>query len=136
MDEKFHVGQRPKHRPRPKTALIAEAAKKKSKFKNIRCQAKDGTNFASRLERDYYEQLLLRWRAGEVLFFVRQPSFDLEGGVIYRADFLVVSRKFCSLHVEVEVIDCKGFLTEACKNKLRQMKSRYGLDVQLVRKVQ
>lgn len=110
------------------------AAAKKSKFRNIRCEAKDGTRFASKLERDYYENLLLRWKAGEVLYFVRQPSFDLEGGVIYRADFLVVSRKFCSLNVEVDVIDCKGFLTAACKNKIKQVEARYHLKVQLVKK--
>jgi hypothetical protein len=131
-DEMFRV-ERPKHRPTPNTALIAEAAQrkaKKTKFKNIRCQAQDGTNFASRLERDYYGQLLLRWKAGEVLWFIRQPSFDLEGGVRYVADFLVVRPGGV-----VDVIDVKGFLTPACKNKLRQLKARYGIDVQLVTKV-
>ena len=107
---------------------------KKSKYRNIRCQANDGTNFASRLERDYYEQLLLRWKAGEVLYFVRQPSFDLEGGVKYRADFLVV-RDRQDYGCDVEVIDCKGFETREGKNKLKQMKARYHIDVQLVRKV-
>ena len=107
----------------------APPAKKKSKFKNIRCQAADGKNFASRLERDYYEQLVLRWKAGDVLWFVRQPSFDLEGGVVYRADFLVVTAR------GVEVVDTKGHLLPDCKNKLKQMKARYGIEVQLVRKV-
>lgn len=135
--ELLHVKHRQKHRPRPNTVLISqacEAAKaKKTKFKNIRCQAKDGTNFASRLERDYYEDLLLRWKAGEVLFFVRQPSFDLEGGVVYRADFLVV-RDRQDYGCDVDVIDCKGFLTPACKNKIKQVEARYHIKVQLVRK--
>lgn len=130
VDRRFHD----KHRPRPNTALISQAVAKKSKFKNIRCQAQDGTNFASRLERDYYEQLLLRWKAGEVLFFVRQPSFDLEGGVIYRADFLVV-RDRQDYGCDVDIIDCKGFLTPACKNKIKQAEARYHITVQLVRKV-
>lgn len=132
--QQFRV-EHSKHRPRPNTALISKAAEKKTKFKNIRCQAQDGTNFASRLERDYYEQLLLRWKAGEVLWFVRQPSFDLEGGVKYRADFLVVSRMIDGMRapVTIEVIDTKGFLTQGCKNKLKQMKARYGIDVELVR---
>lgn len=104
-------------------------APKKSKFKNIRCQAHDGKNFASRLERDYYEQLILRWKAGDVLWFIRGPNFDLEGGVTYRADFLVVTR------AGVAVIDTKGFQTRESKNKLKQLKARYGIDVQLVRKV-
>lgn len=115
---------------RKRSAPVAAPAKKKSKFKNIRCQSADGKNFASRLERDYYEQLLLRWKAGDVRWFILQPSFGLEGGVVYRADFLVVTAAG-----DVEVVDTKGFLTPETKNKLRQMKARYGIEVQLVRAV-
>lgn len=116
---------------RRRSAPAAEPAKKKrSKFMNIRCQSHDGKNFASRLERDYYEQLLLRWKAGDVLWFIRQPRFDLEGGVEYRADFLVVT-----VGGWVEVIDTKGHLLRECANKLKQMKARYGITVQLVRSV-
>lgn len=114
---------------RRRSAPVSLPPKKKSKFKNIRCQSHDGKNFASRLERDYYEQLLLRWKAGEVLWFIRQPSFDLEGGVIYRADFLVVTAS------GVDVIDTKGCLTPESKNKIKQVKARYGIEVQLVRSV-
>jgi hypothetical protein len=103
---------------------------KKSKFKNIRCQSADGKNFASRLERDYYEQLLLRWKAGDVRWFILQPNFDLEGGIVYRADFLVVTATG-----EVEVVDTKGCLTPESKNKIKQVKARYGIEVQLVRSV-
>jgi hypothetical protein len=106
------------------------AKKSKSKFKNIRCQSADGKNFASRLERDYYEQLLLRWKAGDVLWFIRTPRFDLEGGVEYRADFLVVTAAG-----DIEVIDTKGHLLPDCKNKLKQLKARYGITVDLVRHV-
>lgn len=110
-------------------ALVAGRTKpKKAKFRNIRCQAHDGKNFASQLERDYYEQLLLRWKAGDVLWFVRQPKFDLEGGIEYRADFLVVSPGI------VEVIDTKGVETQEFKIKRKQMLARYGIDVKLVRR--
>lgn len=105
-------------------------APKKSKFKNIRCQSADGKNFASRLERDYYEQLLLRWKAGDIRWFILQPNFELEGCVVYRADFLVITAAG-----EVEVIDTKGYLKPETKNKLKQMKARYGIEVQLVRNV-
>jgi len=110
------------HQQRPKP--------KKAKFKNIRCQSHDGKNFASQLERDYYEQLHLRWKAGDVLWFVRQPQFDLEGGVIYRADFLVVRPGGM-----VEVIDTKGFETQEFRIKRRQMAARYGIEVQVVRAI-
>lgn len=108
---------------------VATATKKRSKFRNIRCQAHDGKNFASKLERDYYEQLLVRWKAGDVLWFIRQPRFDLEGGVVYVADFLIVTT------AGVEVVDTKGHQTQDSKNKLKQLKARYGIDVQLVRSV-
>lgn len=110
--------------------LDAPVQPKRAKFKNIRCQSADGKNFASRLERDYYEQLLLRWKAGQVRWFIRQPRFELEGGVVYVADFLEVLSTG-----DVEVIDTKGMLTQACKNKLRQVKARHGIDVRLVRSI-
>jgi hypothetical protein len=109
--------------------VLASKPNKKSKFKNIRCQSADGKNFASRLERDYYEQLLLRRRAGDVLWFIRQPRFDLEGGVVYVADFLVVTSAG-----NTEVVDTKGQLLRECANKLKQMKARFGIEVQIVRK--
>lgn len=121
-----------KHRPRPNTALISEAAerKRKTKFNNIRCQAKDGTNFASKLERDYYEDLLLRWAAGDVLWFTRQIPFWLEGGVKYVADFLVVEQLATGQHVRV--VDTKGILTPAFRDKRKQMKARYDIDIEVV----
>lgn len=106
------------------------AVSKPAKFGNVRCKSMDGKSFQSRLERDYYEQLLLRWKAGDVLWFIRQPSFDLEGGVIYRADFLVVTKT-----QGVEVIDTKGYAKQEGKNKIKQVEARYGIKVQLVRKV-
>lgn len=133
--EMLHVKHRQKHRPRPNTVLISqacEAAKaKKTKFKNIRCQAQDGANFASRLERDYYEQLLLRWKAGEVLWFTRQVPFWLEGGVKYIVDFFV-AESLPTFHIRL--IDTTGMMTPTKKNKLRQLKARYNLDVEIVTK--
>jgi hypothetical protein len=123
---------RQKHRPTPNTALIAHAAAKKakrSKFKNIRCQAHDGTNFGSKLEREYYEQLLLRWRAGELRFFTRQVPFFLEGGVKILLDFMEVDDS------GVKFVDTKGYLTPEWKNKLKQLKARYGIEVELVREL-
>lgn len=104
-------------------------APKKSKYKNVRCKSADGKSFDSKLERDYYEQLLLMWKAGQVFWFVRQVNFELEGDVVYRADFVVV----CP--AGISVVDTTGVMTPAKANKLKQMKARYGIEVQLVRKV-
>jgi hypothetical protein len=127
--QEFHV-TRSKHRPRPNTVLISQAVAKKSKFKNIRCQAADGTNFASRLERDYYEQLLLRWKAGEVHWFTRQIPFWLEGGVKFVVDFMVIT----DYGVPPKFVDTTGVMTQTKINKLKQLKARYGIDVEIVTK--
>lgn len=123
LTEEQYAALQSRHRP----VVAPKPAAKPSKFRNVRCQASDGKKFASKLECRYYEGLLLRWKAGDVLWFILQPNFDLEGGVVYRADFLVVT----AANV-VEVVDTKGFLKPETKNKLRQMKARYGIDVQLV----
>lgn len=128
--EILHVEHRQKHRPRPNTALISQAVKaKKTKFSNIRCQAQDGTNFASRLERDYYEQLLLRWKAGDVLWFTRQVPFWLEGGVKFVVDFLIMTPRGLVL------ADTTGVMTQTKRNKLKQLQARYGLHVDIIREV-
>lgn len=106
-------------------------APKKSKFKNIRCQAKDGTNFASRLERDYYEQLLLRWKAGHEFWFTRQVPFWLEGGVKFVVDFLIVELLPVT---HVRLVDTTGVFTQTKRNKIKQLKARYNLDVEIVSK--
>ena len=96
-----------------------------SKYRSKRCRV-DGLNFASQLEARCYESLKLRQRAGEVLWFIRQPPFALEGGITYRADFLAVLAQG-----GVEVLDAKGYLTPVSKIKIRQVEARYGFKVHL-----
>lgn len=84
----------------------------------------DGIRFDSKLEARYYEQLKLRRAAGEVAWFIRQPRFDLPGGVVYRADFLAVLAAG-----GVEVVDTKGQDTRESINKRKQAKHLYGVDV-------
>jgi hypothetical protein len=114
-----------------RTVLVVPVAPAKRKYRNEPAKSADDKRFDSKLERDYYERLLLRWKAGEVLWFVRQVSFELEGGVRYRADFVEVLTAG-----GVEVIDTTGFMTPAKANKLKQMKARYGIEVKVVRAVQ
>ena len=114
---------------RRRSVPLAPTPKKKSKYRNEPCLSADGKRFPSKLERDYYEQLGLRWKAGEILWFVRQVNFELEGGVKYRADFVVVTA------AGFEVVDTTGVVTPAKRDKLKQVKARYGIDVQIVRSV-
>ncbi|MET4696984.1 DUF1064 domain-containing protein [Endozoicomonas lisbonensis] len=77
----------------------------------------DGHRFASKKEANYYRQLKLRQRAGEVDMFLMQVPFHIEGGVKYVADFL----EFRS-DGSVVVIDVKGVKTSMynLKKKLTQ----------------
>ena len=49
-----------------------------------------GHKFDSKLEARCYEWHKARAAAGEIAWFTRQVPFTLEGGVVYRADFLAV----------------------------------------------
>lgn len=79
----------------------------------------------------------MEWQAGAVAWYTRQVPFLLEGGVIYRADFLVVrplwtgNSDFNVLrpHGYIDVIDCKGAMTQTSYNKLKQVRARYGFEV-------
>lgn len=105
--------------------LAGGAQKKPSKYRNRRTVV-DGISFDSKKEADYYAQLELERRAGSVLLFVRQPSFLLEGGVVYRADFLVIRTSgIGSQWTFFEVIDVKGCRTRSYLNKKKQFEARY-----------
>lgn len=86
----------------------------------------NGKRFDSKLEWRCYQSLHVRWLAGNILWFTRQVPFELEGGVVYRADFLAALKGG-----GIEVLDATGKLTQVKINKLKQMKARYGIEVQL-----
>lgn len=109
--------QTPASRPAEQTGVT------KRKYRNEPVW-EDGQRFDSKLELRYYRELKLRRAAGEVLWFTRQVPFILEGGVRYRADFLV--RLTAG---GVDVVDCKGEDTQESINKRKQVKARYGVDV-------
>lgn len=111
-------------------AVFAEAANDshilpRKKYRNVPVVV-DGERFDSKLEWRCREWLMSRCHSGEVLWFTRQVPFRLEGGVVYRADFLAVLAAG-----GVEVIDAKGRDTPASANKRKQVKARYGIDVLL-----
>lgn len=87
----------------------------------------DDKRFDSKLEARYYHTLKLRQKVGEVLFFHRQVSFDLPGGVRYVCDFQV----FLS-DGTVEYIDTKGRDTQASINKRKQVEELYPVEIKIV----
>ncbi len=87
----------------------------------------DGHRFPSKKEAGRYVELCLEMRAKSVLWFCIQPQFPLEGGVSYKADFLVV---YPDGRVVVE--DVKGGIatrTKTFRLKKRQVAARYGIEI-------
>lgn len=80
---------------------------------------RDGIRFRSKLEALYYDYLLRRKDAGEVVGFIRQPPFDTGGGTKYTADFLVFYADS-----RVVVIDVKGHETKGFRRSWRQVRAR------------
>ena len=90
----------------------------------------DNIQFDSQAEANYYRQLKLLQRAGEVVEFEIQPTFILQEGykrgkrkvqpITYKADFLVTyndGRK--------EIIDVKGAKTEVYRLKKKIFEYKY-----------
>lgn len=99
------------------------------KFGAVSCEI-DGKKFPSRLERRYYEQLLIRKKAGDVVFFLRQVAFEIGGGVKYVTDFMV----FLS-DGSVEFIDTKGRDTPLSLSKRKILEAMYPVEIKIVNKV-
>lgn len=105
----------------------------RSKHGNIRTEV-DGIKFDSKLEARYYMQLKIEWRAGDVMWFTRQVRFELEGGVSYVCDFVVVRGNKSKAEVKsFHVYDCKGDPTQESLNKIKQVRARYGIKVELIK---
>lgn len=103
--------------------------RKPGKYRNVPVTV-DDIRFDSQLEADRYVQLREIWNRGGLRWFMRQVPFDCGGGVAYRADFVIVWPEGPFSRVTVE--DCKGLLTQECINKLKQVRARYGITVELV----
>ena len=100
----------------------------KHKFKAIRAEC-DAIKFPSRLERNYYQKLKTMVKAGELVMFLRQPKFDIGGGVTYSADFI-------EFHNDgsCRVVDCKGMLTSEFILKKKIVESLYPIEIEIVKK--
>jgi len=86
----------------------------------------DGIRFDSKKEGRYYQQLKLRVKSGEVIFFLRQTVFHIEGGT-YRVDFQ-------EFHADgtIHFVDVKGMQTPAFKKSKKQVEARYPVEIEIV----
>lgn len=88
----------------------------------------DGIRFQSAREAKRYGELKLLQAAGHVRFFTMQVPFRLDGGTIYRADFLVVWQDGGIISA-VTVEDAKGFSTPTYRVKRREVEAKYGFSI-------
>lgn len=102
--------------------------KNKTNKYNARKVTVDGLKFDSQMEADYYLQLKLMQKAGEILGFCRQARFYIGAGREYVCDFIVWYQD------HVEIVDTKGVETEVFKIKADLFRERYpGLEFKIVR---
>lgn len=99
---------------------------KKSKYNNKHVTV-DHINFDSQKEADYYCELKLRLKAGEIKGFCRQAEFVLAPNLRYKADFIVINNDDTS-----EIIDVKGFKTDVYKAKKKVFEDKFNLKIKEV----
>jgi hypothetical protein len=107
--------------------------KQGNKYRNVQTVI-DGIQFQSKAEAARYEYWSNLCHLGKILWFTRQVPFYLPGGVVYRADFLVVPMLGLPGHTDPIVEDVTGQMTNVKLNKLKQVKAIHGLDVVVVKR--
>ena len=89
----------------------------------------NGRVYPSKAQARYAQELELRKRAGEVLFWLEEVPFVLPGGIKYRLDFL----EFWT-NGEVHCVEVKGFDTPVGKLKIQQVEALYPVSIEVVRR--
>jgi hypothetical protein len=116
--------------PVPSGVSVADMDRpKRNKYGNRRVEV-DGIRFDSQKEARYYEELMLRYRAGDLKLVLLQVPFILPGPVKYYADFLTIDNDG-----RFEVIDVKSEATRKNRvyiNKKKQMKAVGGIEIKEV----
>jgi len=109
---------------------------KRSKY-NAQRVKRGGYTFDSKLEASYYDDLCRLLDAEKILYFLCQVPFRLPGGVVYRADFMVVYPEVENeyerwrIPLSVEFWDVKGRDTPMSKMKRRQVEALYPVTILL-----
>jgi hypothetical protein len=85
-----------------------------------------GIKFPSKLEAKLAAHLDLLTKAGEVIFYLRQPMFDLPGGTKYTADFQVFWT-----NGEISFMDAKGVETKEFIRSKKQVEGIYPVTIEV-----
>lgn len=111
-----------KKRKRP----IRHNLKKKTNKYNAKRTRVDGILFDSEKEANYYKDLKIRQKAGEILLFLRQVIFDLPGAKKYLVDFIEFYEEGT-----VRFVDVKGRDTATSKLKRDMVEAIHGVKIEL-----
>jgi len=95
-----------------------------------------GRTYDSQAERAYSDLLRLRQKAGEVAFWLEQVPLRLQGGTVYRLDFLVFERGEGDVF-ELRWVDVKSPATakeSTFRVKKREIEALYGITIECLDK--
>mgnify|MGYP002624126888 CR=1 FL=1 len=87
----------------------------------------DGHTFDSQKEAEFYNELKLRLKAGDIAGFCLQPIFVLAPNLKYKADFIIFNN-----NGSTEIIDVKGFKTKEYIAKKKVFEDKYKLKIKEV----
>ena len=102
---------------------FTDSKKRRSKYRANKVSV-DGHTFDSQKEADYYCELKIRLKSGEINGFCLQPIFILAPGLKYKADFIIFNKDNST-----EVIDVKGFKTKEYIDKKKVFEDKYNLKI-------
>jgi hypothetical protein len=104
-----------------------QGSKRKNKY-NVSAKEDrtyEGVLYASKKEAKFAGKLALMRQNGEIDYILRQVPFDLGAGIIYRADFVTLTKYTKEYHWNVVVYEIKGMWTDVAKLKMKLFKKRY-----------
>ena len=111
--------------------LANEDAPKSSKYRNVKTAYKSTQGFErvydSKREAAYAATLDQLRAAGTVKWWLPQVRLSLPGSVNYVVDFVV------DFGDHVSFVDVKGFFTQHSKDKIKQVRACYGIEVEVVK---
>lgn len=88
-----------------------------------------GKKFHSKLEAKYYNQLMLRKKSGEVVFFLMQVPLYIDAGVTMVIDFV----EFLS-DGSIEFVEIKGVETPLYIAKKKLVESKYPFKIKVLKR--
>lgn len=95
----------------------------RNKFRNV-ITDRDGKKFRSKKEAEYYDILVTAQAGGHVRYFIRQPMFELPGGVKCYFDFLVFY-----YDRDEQIIDVKGKRTQSYIRNKKMVEALYPVTI-------